>query len=340
MSTLIFQDTDAWKGDIDAYLNPEKIATLAKNTGTSAEELAKLTFYHSCHYFYNQTGKTPQVKWVMPLGVRTKNQSYGLQFCPCCLAEDGKRPYFRKQWRLGFMTCCLAHSVQLHDRCPKCGHYIDLKRLQKQDDEILFHPENISHCSKCGFDLRQSEYVNTSAQEYEINRINFLQATLGYGRAGNLNFCYSNLYFEGVRRLLSFIVGSPKGEKMFMHLRQELGLQQMYHREIIGHNLEPERLSIGLRRTGLIMIYNLLQDWPETFVSVCKKTNMSTHLVKTPYLEFPFWVTDALFFNIQQYKYSACSEEKEKIVAFFTKRLKKKISHDQVGRFIGYYFRH
>lgn len=338
LATLITENVEAWKPDLDVFINPVLAKNIAINIGMDQSILYRLSFYGSCDYFYNQTEKTSQVKWVMPLGQKLKNKQFSLQYCPCCLAEDGKRPYFRKHWRLAFMTACPYHSVQLHDRCPKCHNPIDLKRLQKNVEDVLYHPEDIAHCSKCGFDLRETDYVLVSKDESDINRINFMQSTLGYGQVGNLKFAYSNLYFEGIRRLLSFLVCSPKGEKLFMHLRQKLGLRQMYHRELIGHNVEPERLEISLRRTGLIMIYHFLQDWPKTFIKACKATNTSTHLIKTPYLEFPYWVTDALFFQIKQYKYSACDDEKSNIVDFFDRRLKKKIEPEQIRRFLGYYF--
>lgn len=338
LSTLITGDTDGWKLDLDVFINPEIVKSIVSRVEIDESRLYELSLYGSCDYFYNQTEKTKQVKWVMPLGQSLDNQHFSLQYCPCCLAEDGDRPYFRKHWRLGFMTACPYHSVQLHDRCPKCHNPIDLKRLQKNVEDVLYHPDDMVHCSKCGFDLPQTEYALVTKDEYEINRINFLQSTLGYGQAGKLEFAYSNLYFEGIRRLLSFLVCSPKGEKLFMHLRQELGLQQMYHRELIGRNVEPERLEIGLRRTGLIMLYHLLQDWPENFVKACKATNTFSYMIKTPYLEFPYWVVDALFFRIQKYKYSASDEEKSNIVDFFDKRLKKKITPEQVRRYLVYYF--
>lgn len=338
LSTLIFEDQYAWKGDLDVFLPPSRVTILSQKTGIDEERIKNLTFYTSCNYFYHQTNRTTQVKWVMPLGVRTRKKSFGLQYCPCCLIEDGNQPYFRKNWRLGFITCCLFHSVQLHDKCPKCYHPIGFKKPKKSDNKILYHPANIVHCSKCDFDLRHTKYKQVSKEEYEINRINFLQATLGYGQAGNLEFNYSNLYFEGIRRLLSFLVCSPKGESTFMFLRAELGLYQPYHREILGHNIEPERLDVCMRRTGLLMVYHLLQDWPENFVEACHKSNATSHLIKSPYLEFPFWTSNAFFFRIREKKYYSCEGEKKNIVEYFEKRLKKTISLKQVTRLVHYYF--
>lgn len=338
LATIIFEDTDAWKSDLDVYLNPKHTRALLKNTVVSENTITDLAFYTSCDYFYNQTGKTTQVKWVMPLGLKTRNKSFGLQYCPCCLNEDGDKPYFRRHWRLAFMTCCTDHSVKLHDRCPNCYQPIDIKRLQKREEKILYHPQDITHCSNCQFDLRQTKFVITSEEEYEINRVNFLQATLGYGRAGCLKFHYSNLYFEGIRRLLSFLICSPKGEKTFVYLRDRLQIYQPYHRELIGHNNEPERLSIEFRRTGLLITHYLLQDWPTTFINACKTNKASSHMIKTPYLEFPFWVCDALFFHIKYNKLTASSKEKESIKKYFKHKLNKKLTDSQIVRFLNYYF--
>ncbi len=274
----------------------------------------------------------------MPIGVKTANKSYGLQYCPCCLTEDGKTPYFRKSWRLGFLTCCLHHSVQLHDRCPSCYHSIDLKHLKKLANELLYSPSDITHCSNCHFDLRKTDYIEATQEELEFNRINYLQALHGHGKVAGLEFNYSNLYFEGVRRLMSFLVCNPKGEKLFIHLRIKLGLFQTYHREFIGNNVEPERLNVNLRRTSLLMIHHLLQDWPNSFVEACKENKLTSHLIKTPYLEFPFWVSDAFFFHLQESKYSACDAEKQSITLYFEKNLKKLIKPEQVNRFVNYYF--
>lgn len=338
LSTLVFEDTDVWKSDIDVYVSPQNIALLSKNMTVNAQLIKNSTLYANCHHFYNQTEETTQVKWVMPIGIRTNNKNYGLQYCPCCLNEDADRPYFRRYWRLGFLTCCVDHSVQLHDRCPECNQPIDIKRLKKPENKILYSPDDLVHCAQCGFDLRKTKYVVVEPNEYKINRINYLQARLGYGQMGNLEFSYSNLYFEGIRRLMSFLVCSPKGEKLFMHLRKKLDLFQIYHREFIGHNVEPERLDISLRRTGLLMVLHLLQDWPESFVDACKDSGITSHLIKTPYLEFPFWVTDALFFKIRENKYLACPDEKSSIIKYFKKCLKKSINEKQAARFVKYYF--
>ena len=67
LSTLLFEDQYAWKGDLDVFLNPARITILSEKTGISEEKIKSLTFYASCDFFYHQTEQTTQVKWVMPL---------------------------------------------------------------------------------------------------------------------------------------------------------------------------------------------------------------------------------------------------------------------------------
>ena len=40
--------------------------------------------------------------------------------CPWCLQGDAE-PYFRRQWRLTFVTLCPQHRCQLLDRCAACA---------------------------------------------------------------------------------------------------------------------------------------------------------------------------------------------------------------------------
>lgn len=66
------------------------------------------------------------VPWITPVGVfHCARGRFGLQYCPVCLSE---RPYFRRMWRLAFITACADHRVQLRDACPSCRSPIILHR--------------------------------------------------------------------------------------------------------------------------------------------------------------------------------------------------------------------
>ncbi len=70
-----------------------------------------------------------------------------IRFCPQRLAEDA-HSYFRRQWRLAFVTVCEHHGVRLHEECVNCGASV---RYEK----ITVWEGSLASCYRCGQDLRR-----------------------------------------------------------------------------------------------------------------------------------------------------------------------------------------
>lgn len=312
LSSLCFGNADQWKSDIDSFLSETQTNQLSFKTGISEEIIHKTTFNGSCDYFYSPSGKTPQIKWVMPLGVRAHGNHYASQFCPCCLIEDGDKPYFRKHWRLGFMTCCPYHSIQLHDRCPKCKSPIAIKRVQKRTDKLIFHPEDIVKCSNCGFDLRQSHYQIPPPEELAINLRHFSMYMIGYGHVGNQLFNYSNLYFDGARRLASFLLLKKKGIAMADLILEKNGLKtNLASKYQLKSQLEPEHAEIIHRRRVFTCVYHLMQDWPLSFVSTSKQLDIFKQDLVSGWLDYPFWLNKEISFAVKRDGMPMAAQERE-----------------------------
>lgn len=331
----VFNDTgDTWKSDLDVRIPPLKLALLEANTEVSQSIISKVPLLGNCDHFYSPSDKSIHAKWVMPIGLKTSRPSFGLQYCPCCLAEDGKMPYFRKHWRLGFFSACLFHGVQLHDRCPSCSKPINIQHINKHIDKLIYYPEDVAFCQHCGFDLRTSTITHASSNELEINRQHFTLYTLGYGTVGNVEFNYSNLYFEGIRRLLSFIVCDPFGSKMFIHLRDKLELYYPYHRELVPRHSEIEFMDIKARRVGLIMIKYLMEDWPRRFIEAAALTGVSSQFFSTPNVYFPYWVSDVLKFKINLDPVRLGKDEHRNAKAFLERRLGRCLKSYEVVKYV------
>src|SRR5438552_475194 len=59
--------------------------------------------------------------WLLSIGLRGgRRHRPWLQYCPYCLHDDPD-PYFRRRWRLTFVTVCPPHRCRLLDRCAACG---------------------------------------------------------------------------------------------------------------------------------------------------------------------------------------------------------------------------
>ena len=69
--------------------------------------------------------------------------------CPACLAQS---PYCRKQWELGFFTCCAIHNRVLLQECPKCRRPIRWHRLR------------VCYCP-CGADWRRARTPSLSESD-------------------------------------------------------------------------------------------------------------------------------------------------------------------------------
>lgn len=333
--SMVFEDLgNTWRSDLDVRVPTNIINLLERNTEINRNVIQKLPLLNNCDHFYSPSEKSIHAKWVMPIGMRTDRECFGLQFCPCCLAEDGKMPYFRKHWRLGFFSACLFHGVQLHDRCPSCQEPINNIRITKHTEKLLYHPEDVAFCQHCGFDLRNSPIEHAPKDEIEINHQHFTLYTLGYGKVGNVEFNFSNLHFEGIRRLLSFIVCDPYGSKMFVYLRDKLGLYHPYHRELIPKHSEIEFMDIKARRAGLLMIRYLMADWPTRFIDVAAKTGVSAQFFSTPNVYFPYWVSDVLKFEINRDPFRFCKEEHQHAKVCLERKLGRKLKPYEVVKYV------
>lgn len=71
-----------------------------------------------------------------------------LKFCPVCLRED--KAYFRKHWKLTFVTACSIHKCYLYDSCPQCKSKLSILKMHHNELGFAF-------CSICGFQFQKAK---------------------------------------------------------------------------------------------------------------------------------------------------------------------------------------
>lgn len=294
LSNIIFQNLDIWKFDIDVQISEKNIQSLLNVVKITREELLENLLVSKSDYFYPHLNKSKQVKWLLHFGVHQRGQKHSLQYCPACIASDNV-PYFRTYWRLGFLTCCHIHNICFLDSCPNCNSPIHLLRYHKISDKP-FEPLDYLKCSKCSFDLREAPQEEPSRYELVANKEHFKLLVDGQGSIGNLTFHYSHIYYDGLKRIMSFILCSRKGIDIFEYVVKKFGLGSNYieNRRKISRHSEPENLTIDMRKIGLIFSYYIMKDWPISFLSVCKKFGITKGFIYSPHLNYPFWLQNAL----------------------------------------------
>lgn len=141
-----------WNRDIDRLAPDWLLSELSIRTGTSIEAVHATTLRAFEGTLFKKFKVTGHLPWVLPVGMyHRKRSSYGQQFCPLCLGTDST-PYFRRTWRLAFVTTCPTHKIMLHDRCHVCGASVNFHRSEMgrggMSDAI-----GMAMCHACGEDL-------------------------------------------------------------------------------------------------------------------------------------------------------------------------------------------
>jgi hypothetical protein len=142
--------------------------------------------------------------WLLSLGrhALTRGQPW-LQYCPHCLRTDID-PYFRRWWRLAFITVCPKHRRCLLDRCEACGAVINFHRLPGDAEAITL-------CHSCRYNMRLA-HAPAIGRSSAYQRLVQLQAfLLGTMKSGNCRWrdCTSipgTRFFAALRKRMQFFL--------------------------------------------------------------------------------------------------------------------------------------
>jgi TniQ len=112
-----------WNGDIDINAGARVLRVLAARTGTPYEHVRAMTLSAYAHHL---TAPVPSLFDEAAAGKK-------LRFCGTCLQEDAI-PYYRREWRLSFITACVPHQAPLRRNCAECGRAVDLQQVPLEAD--------------------------------------------------------------------------------------------------------------------------------------------------------------------------------------------------------------
>jgi len=286
---LLGYKKNIWNQDVDRQPDIRLLELLAHNTGQSVSALQKLTLRYYDGLFQGHFPKIGDAPWFTSVGLyhRTRTRP-GMQFCPQCL-KDGPVPYYRKHWRLILHAICEKHQCVLVDRCPSCDESIAYHRHGVGRDKKLPEVGSLYFCSKCDFDLRLTPLI--SIPSFDDHSLNNLCLTLnqyeqGYWDCGPLTPPCSIPFFQGVRALMSIIIGRH-GYQLRKVIYNTLGV------EITNSKNEgPERLPSIERANILLIIFWLLDDWPNRFIKLCQEAKFTRSRFAERISDLPFWLAD------------------------------------------------
>jgi len=270
-----------WNRDIDKSVDDEVLNVLARKTGTAIERVRQTALADFEGMVYEKHNPYGNTRLILSLGIYHRiHKGYGLQFCAACLKDD-EDPYFRRIWRLAFITTCTIHNKTLLDRCPICEEPMNFHRNQYQDKSITI-------CHICGEDMRDCAKYQRTSYKQEI----IFQKKLVYGIKdgwyviSDKEQMYSILLFNVLRQIM----------KVLLVKHKELeGIMPYFIYELMPNDLEDNQIAdiekhdVIYRRALMLMVEWVLSDWPERFITVCKIKGIWSSTLLKDMKDIPYW---------------------------------------------------
>jgi len=304
----------------DYVVTKHVVWKFSKVLRVSSERAWQTTLESYAGYLFDQsTPKVNRKTGILQTGLRQNHHKrFCLQFCPLCLAEG--EPYFRKKWRVSFITVCTKHACQLHDRCPECSSPIKPQSNDIGYPKKMPFPGEITQCFKCGFNLKYSAVKRANLQA--VLDTYWYESVLdsGFVQLSKEQWIYSFSFFKVLRHLIRLTATK--------HLR---GTQA-------GKLIDTDTLPHDLRYQAMCALSGAFRGWPTNFISYCKSRNIKysdlTSIAKYKF-PLPFWLDDAIKLRIYKPNVKPSKESITAAISYMQSR-RKKLSVLQLNKLMGY----
>ena len=258
----LWPGTQIWTRDPDLFSDHSIIDDLVRLTGTGVDRIRGTLLADMNGILFEELRNVTRTPWVCPVGVfhRTRKRA-GLSWCPACL-QTGSVAYYRRRWRLAFVTGCELHGCRLADRCHNCAAPAAPHR--RPDEE----------CASCRADRRDHPWRPALPEALAMQRemIAVIEKR-EVPRLGGTSL-HPLAYFHTLYRLLSLLCRSgPRSVDLRAVLGRRLGLDWSQMAYDPGYN-SFETLRVNDRERAVALLSGLVSDWPNDLLSTCKKAGV------------------------------------------------------------------
>lgn len=254
--------------DLDNYAPPQIVDRIVMGTLRSKDEINACTlgaYTGTLLTVHNARGRNP---WLLPTTIKNNVRlRTGLQYCPACLPSDAK-PYFRRRWRLAFVTSCTLHGQLLRDRCPQC-----------QAPVHQHAAASATHCFKCGCSL--CERGATVTRHDHVAWQKSMEAGLERGWVSFEGEHHrSHVGFAIVRQVAALLVNGRYAPALRRVTARDWGGDPSPYPKPTAR--QPfEYLDVADRHRLFDMVERLMRGWPHRFVHSCLEAGMHrSHAIK------------------------------------------------------------
>ena len=288
----IWRHSAFWNRDIDKGIYPEVLEVLIDHTGTPLPRVLNTTFWGYRSFPAWELYGSGVSPWLLSIGLQGgRRQRPWLQYCPYCLHNDSD-PYFRRRWRLTFVTVCPPHHCRLLDQCVACGAPCHIHQVPGD-------AEAITHCHRCQFDARQAQapILRNNAGRHRLMQV---QTWLIEGLNRNpyplsRTQSVSMEEFLPVLRHLGRLLSTRKGsETLRAGLCGEMGDPYFEPSFPSSQGRAIEALSVTDRFRLMLLLAWWLVDWPDQFVAICAMAKLTVTDLRSHFSNWPAWYEDVV----------------------------------------------
>jgi hypothetical protein len=314
-----------WNRDPDWVGDPEILAELCRQTGADPEEARSATLGELEGKLFRDHRLIAKTAWLIPIGVHHRiREGYGLGFCPLCLLEDDE-PYFRRSWRLGFVTACARHLTVLHDRCPNCAAPLNPHR-------VPLDAPSLRSCFACGEDLArtplQPAFPRALAFQLHLEEV----AANGWVTLPTCRGLAGPLYFAMVHQIVRLMATGRAAPALRRQVAKVLDCN-IPEPTFVGPGREIEMLTPMDRHRLLLAAAAVMSDWPNVFVEICRNERIWSSSVLRDFVRAPFLFQAPVMRHLYRPSYVPNEAEVRAAAAWFW-RVRGKVPTREIKRFI------
>lgn len=315
---LTIPDLRSVTKSIDNFLSAQMMENVSKKMNSTVERVYQTTLDSYVGYACEIDTSRFHHKYNILNSGETRGLRYFQQYCPLCLSEG--HSYYRKTWRISFVTVCCKHHCILEDRCPNCDSPVLVMNHKCREKKGLCAIP-ITACYNCLFDLREAK--ETPALEPVVEDTNkYLQAL-------------DNGYYKlnGSRWIYSF--------SLFLVLRHLIHLYALQNEQLSENQrvIDADTQTVRTRYAALSALAGIFNSWPDNFINYCQSTGITyssiTPIEKVNFGRVPFWLEN----EVKKHTYSRNQEPTidSVLTAINIMRIKAlRINTTTVNTFMGY----
>lgn len=262
-----------WSTDVDRQAREAVVEILAAASATPLQAASKTTLaeYVSAGLLPGEVDHGGYAPWILPLHLHHRlRRQPGLLYCPLCLAEG--TPYYRRTWRLAFITMCTRHAINLLDRCPHCGEPVMIHRADMARRTSAPQEGTLRRCWHCRQDLTHTQAARSTPDLQRVTAGLKQVLQRGFVAWGSNPNLHSIPYLDGVRVLAKEATA-----------------------QLVQRPARFETLSLEDRRRVMARLAQWLRDWPDAFLRTVGTGKLRLHSqVVNRDRPLPFWIEESV----------------------------------------------